>query len=78
MTTADIAAELPAYHLGHGTRCTPDQVRDRLAAVHAYDPQLAASLTEGLMVSALRLITDGHPDPARLATHTLTACGRAR
>jgi hypothetical protein len=72
-SNAQILAELPGYVLGLGAqKTTPEEVRDRLAAIGQADPERGHSLADELMRCALQLIADGHPTAATLARDTLT------
>jgi hypothetical protein len=72
-SSAQILAELPGYILGLGADgLTPEQVRDRLAAIGIDDPEVGHSLADQLALTALRLIANGHPDAAALARDALT------
>lgn len=53
-------------------------VRAQLAAVAAdWSPAAADAAASDYAQAALRLIRDGHDDPARLAANTLTVCEAA-
>jgi hypothetical protein len=72
-SNAEILAELPGYVLGLGAqKITPEEVRDRLTAIGKDDPEHGHGLADQLLLTALRLIADGHPNPQVLARDTLT------
>ncbi len=68
MVPAGVLAALGLHTYG----LTPEQVRERLAALGALDPERAHSIADELAVCALRLIRDGHPRAVELARDTLT------
>lgn len=56
----------------HTFGLTPEQVRERLAALRELEPDRAHGLADELALCALRLIRDGHPRAVDLARDTLT------
>ena len=76
MTTMADLAMVPARVLAalglHTYGLTPEQVRERLAALGVLDPEQAHSIADELAVCALRLVADGHPRAVQLAEDTLT------
>ena len=68
MVPARVLAALGLHTYG----LTPEQVRERLAALGVLDPEQAHSIADELAVCALRLIRDGHPRAVELARDTLT------
>lgn len=76
MTAVADLAMVPARVLAalglHTYGLTPEQVRERLAALGDLDPERAHSIADELAVCALRLIAEGHPRAVELARDTLT------
>lgn len=68
---APVSTLPPHVLLGLQHGMTPAAAAEQMAALAAVAPAVAGAAAAQLAVTALRLIADGHDDPARLAGHTL-------
>jgi hypothetical protein len=68
---APVSTMPPHVLLGLQHGMTASAAAEQMAALAAVAPAVAESAAAQLAVTALRLIAEGHDDPARLAGHTL-------